>query len=334
MPEPPEPTVSVVVPVFNGGTNIRATIEHILRQSLTPLEIIVVDDGSTDHTAEVLRSFGSRITVYSKPNGGPASARNVGIRASIGTLVAFTDSDCLPSENWLEEIVKGFRSPKIAGVGGTVCGASTGLVSEYIDLHRWMNPHCGEGGVVLNLITANACFRSDVLLRADLFDERFCGAGGEDTEISVRLRGLGYEFAFVESAVVRHRHKRTIRGYFKNIANHGEGQFVLERLWPEQKWARDHGKKMVSSAAGFGSMCRFYRSYRKQHDPKKAFVFSLLDHCQYLARIWGYRRGKRRLSNLSFRNPLNQDSRGVLCSSESGEGEEVLLRRAYTARQQ
>ena len=205
-----------------------------------PDEIIVVDDGSTDETANILKSFGNRIRVLSKTNGGPASARNAGVRSSIGTLIAFTDSDCFPDENWLQEMVKGFHSLRIGGVGGMVCGVSDGLIGEYVDLHGWMNPQCAGDGSVLYLVTANACFRSDVLFRANLFDERFRKAGGEDTELSVRLRNFGYELAFVESAIVRHRHKRTIRDYLKNIANHGEAQFILERLWPQQTWKANH----------------------------------------------------------------------------------------------
>lgn len=308
MPEQLERTISVVVPVFNGGKTIRATIEHLFRQSLPPDEIIVVDDGSTDHTAEVLCSFGDRIKVHSKTNGGPASARNAGIRVATGTLIAFTDSDCLPDENWLEEIVKGFHSVIIGGVGGRVCGTLNSLIGDYVDLHRWMNPHCAADGRVLYLVTANACFRSEVLAQANLFDERFRGAGGEDTELSIRLRSIGYEFAFVESAVVRHHHKRTILDYFKNIANHGEGQYVLEKIWPEQRRVVDHTKEVVRSAAGVSTMFKFYLSYRRQHDRRKAFVFSLLDHCQYLARIWGYRRGKRNVASASIQNPLTQAS--------------------------
>ncbi|MCM3874666.1 MAG: glycosyltransferase [Pyrinomonadaceae bacterium] len=302
MPEQTEWTISVVVPVYNGGKTIRATIEHLLRQSFQPHEIIVVDDGSTDETANILKSFGSRIKSLAKTNGGPASARNAGILLSTGTLVAFTDSDCFPDENWLQEIVKGFHSLKIGGVGGGVCGASDGLIGEYFDLHRWMNPECAGDGSVLYLVTANACFRSEVF-RANLFDERFPKAGGEDTELSVRLRILGYEFAFVESAIVRHRHKRTIRDYLKSIANHGEARFILERLWPQQISQANHRKEIVRSCAGVSTMLRFYLSYKEQHDRRRAFFFSLLDHLQYLARIWGYHRGKRKVSSSWLRNP-------------------------------
>lgn len=305
MPEQSESlTISVVVPVYNGEATIGSAIEHLLCQSLSPAEIIVVDDGSTDETANILRSFGSRIKVLSKTNGGPASARNEGARIANGGLIAFTDSDCFPSEDWLKELVKAFHSLEVGGAGGTVRNAGSGFIGQHVDLHGWMNPACGSDGKVLYLVTANACFRRDALLKANLFDERFRKPGGEDTEISVRLRSMGYEFAYVKTAAVWHRHRQTLRHQLKAIANHGEGQYLLERLWPELALKTNRGKEIVRTAAGLGSMFRFYRSYRQQHDRKRALFFSMLDHCEYIARIWGYHRGKRKLSNSLRRNPV------------------------------
>lgn len=87
------PLVSVVVPVFNCERYVGAAIEAALAQSHRPLEIIAVDDGSTDRSAEVLRSFVPLITVISQPNEGVSAARNAGIRASKGRYVAFLDAD-------------------------------------------------------------------------------------------------------------------------------------------------------------------------------------------------------------------------------------------------
>lgn len=316
MPEHTEWTVSVVVPVYNGETTIRATIEHLLRQSLPPVEIIVVDDGSTDETQNILKSFGGQINVLSKTNGGPASARNAGIQAAVGSLIAFTDSDCFPNRDWLREIIKGFECERVGGVGGRVRGASRGLIGEYIDLHGWMNPQRGSDGTVLSLVTANACFRSAVLRQTNLFDERFPGPGAEDTELSIRVRAEGYELGFVETAVVEHRHKKTVWGYCKNIANHGEGQRVLETLWPQQQTLANRPRKLLRTAAGTLTMVRFYRAYRQHHDRRRSLLFAFLDHCQYLSRIWGYRRVGRQRLQTSDRNPSTDDHGSVVYVGE------------------
>lgn len=305
-------SVSIVVPVYNGAGTIAGTIEHLLRQSLQPLEIIVVDDGSTDETAAILKGFGNKISVLSKTNGGPASARNAGIRASTGSLIAFTDSDCFPEQNWLQEIIKGFKFERVGGAGGQVRASSGGLIGEYIDFHGSMNPYRGTDGTVLALVTANACFRSDVLLQTSLFDERFPGPGGEDTELSIRVRGAGYELTFVETAVVAHRHKENLLSYCKSIAYHGEGQHVLESIWLHQQTLANRPRKLLGSAFGLLTMLKFYRSYRQHQDRLRSFLFAFLDHCQYVARIWGYRRGRHKLLHHFKRNPLPEHHGSVV----------------------
>ena len=85
-------TISVVIPAFNVADYIGRAVESVLNQSYHPFEVIVVDDGSTDETAEILRAYAS-IRVITQPNGGPAVARNTGVRKSSGKLLAFLDAD-------------------------------------------------------------------------------------------------------------------------------------------------------------------------------------------------------------------------------------------------
>ena len=87
------PLVSVVIPTFNRATTVVRAVESVLQQTYRPLELIVVDDGSTDGTSEVLQAYGRAILYVRQDNAGPAAARNRGIRASQGDLVAFLDSD-------------------------------------------------------------------------------------------------------------------------------------------------------------------------------------------------------------------------------------------------
>jgi glycosyltransferase involved in cell wall biosynthesis len=91
--------VSAVIPVYNGARYVRAAIDSALAQTLPDLEIVVVDDGSTDATPEILAGYGPRIRVHRQPNGGVAAARNAGVRAARGEYVAFLDAD----DVWLPE---------------------------------------------------------------------------------------------------------------------------------------------------------------------------------------------------------------------------------------
>jgi glycosyltransferase involved in cell wall biosynthesis len=89
------PSVSCIIPVFNGERFLSEAVESVFAQQGSPLEIIVVDDGSTDGTKQVAERFGSMVTYVHQANAGPASARNRGIERASGELIAFLDSDDL-----------------------------------------------------------------------------------------------------------------------------------------------------------------------------------------------------------------------------------------------
>ena len=102
MPPGPTPLVSVVIPTYNRGWTVAEAIDSVLAQTYTPVELIVVDDGSTDDTAAILQSYGSRIQWLRQTNRGVSAARNTGAARAKGALIAFLDSDDL----WLPEKVE------------------------------------------------------------------------------------------------------------------------------------------------------------------------------------------------------------------------------------
>ena len=97
--------VSVVIPAYNAEQHLRRSVESVLAQTYRQFEIIVIDDGSTDHTAEVCRSYADRIRYLHKPNGGVSRARNRGIREANGEYIAFLDADDAWKPTLLEELV-------------------------------------------------------------------------------------------------------------------------------------------------------------------------------------------------------------------------------------
>lgn len=94
--------ISVVIPNYNRAATIGQTLKSILHQSLRPYEIIVVDDGSTDQSIEILKAFGPDITLIRQQNRGPGAARNAGLKVASGDFIQFMDSDDLASLNKLE----------------------------------------------------------------------------------------------------------------------------------------------------------------------------------------------------------------------------------------
>jgi glycosyltransferase involved in cell wall biosynthesis len=96
--------ISAVVPTFNRIATLRQTLTALAAQDYPDYEIIVVDDGSSDGTGDVVTREFPAVRYVRQPNRGPAAARNVGIRAALGDIVAFTDDDCLPPVDWLSRL--------------------------------------------------------------------------------------------------------------------------------------------------------------------------------------------------------------------------------------
>jgi glycosyltransferase involved in cell wall biosynthesis len=117
--------VSIVMPVYNGEKYITESVENVFSQSYSDFELIVVDDGSTDTTPEICRSFGNRIKYIRQQNSGPAAARNTGILASSCSLISFIDVDDVWPQQKLEKQVAMFRN-------NSACEMVMGLVQRMV----------------------------------------------------------------------------------------------------------------------------------------------------------------------------------------------------------
>lgn len=112
-------TISVIIPAYNGSDYIEEALGSVLRQTRTATEVIVIDDGSTDQTAEIVARFGRGVKYFAKPNGGVASARNEGLRRTSGEFVAFLDQDDWWPDDMLEKAVTSFeQNPRFQVVKG------------------------------------------------------------------------------------------------------------------------------------------------------------------------------------------------------------------------
>jgi len=195
------PLVTVIVPAYNEEKAIGKTVEALLSLSYANKEIIIVDDGSTDRTLEVARSYakGDIIKVLTKPNGGKWDSLNTGIKVAKGEFIVCIDADTLLDQNAIQHLVKHFRDPKIAAVAGNVkVGNRGGLLTklqalEYvvgINLHRRSEANLQNVTVVPGPIGA---FRASILKEVGLFEgDTFA----EDADITFRILKAGYKTVF------------------------------------------------------------------------------------------------------------------------------------------
>ena len=233
--------VSLVVPTYNRADRIVRCLEALDHQELRSgeFEVLVVNDGSTDETSARLQHFEPKsyaLRVLEQSNGGPAAARNLGIRSARADLIAFLDDDCEPEAAWLETLVEHMQAApaEVAGCGGLTRAAQDGLVPRYLDRIAVLCPRV-DGDTVLYLITCNAIFRRAPLVAAGGFDEAYRVAGGEDPELCGRLRAAGHRFTIEPGARLRHRHPTNLRGLFRMYSRYGQGVAVARRN--QHDWA-------------------------------------------------------------------------------------------------
>lgn len=111
-------TISVVVPAFNEEKYLSRCLASLKKQTYKPLEVIVVDNNSTDKTAQIAKNFGAKVVFEKKQ--GVAYARDAGFKAARGEIIARTDADSLTPPYWLANIARNFKNPEVAGVTGSV----------------------------------------------------------------------------------------------------------------------------------------------------------------------------------------------------------------------
>lgn len=243
------PSISVVVPAYNAAHSITACMTALGRQcgNLT-YEIIVVDDGSSDNTAELAEAGGAR--VVRKQRGRPAAARNAGIAAASGDIVCFTDADCEPADNWLHELaLPCLRDSDIAGGKGTYATRQREIAARFVQLEYEDKYDLLDKQETIDFIdTYSAVYRRDVLLANDGFDEQFPYL--EDQELSFRLAARGYKMVFLPTAVVHHLHSDSLSAYIRKKLIIGYWKAQVVRRFPTQGVKDSHTPQVMKVQMG------------------------------------------------------------------------------------
>lgn len=226
---------SVIIPAYNAERTLSLTLEALRRQTVPreEYEVIVVDDGSTDGTAEVARAYGVRL--IRQQNQGPAAARNVGVREARGEIVLFTDSDCEPREDWIEKLTAPFADPEVVGAKGAYLTRQRSLMARFVQLeYEDRYDRMARFAQIDFIDTYSAAYRRAVFLANRGFDTIFPTASVEDQEFSFRLAQKGYKMVFVPDARVYHLHDETLTQYVRRKFFIGYYKALLTRWLPER----------------------------------------------------------------------------------------------------
>jgi glycosyltransferase involved in cell wall biosynthesis len=214
--------VSVIIPAYNASATIGQALEALSKQnSFQPFEVIVVDDGSRDKTGDIVRSFAS-VRYVLQENAGPASARNHGARLAQGEFLAFTDSDCVPHEDWISQLMAGFAQNQVGVVAGSygIANPQSALArcvyTEILWRHQNLMPDFPNA-----FGSYNFCVKKNVFDSVAGFNTVYRTASGEDNDLSYKITGSGWRIYFERKALVDHYHPASVVKYLKEQFRHG-----------------------------------------------------------------------------------------------------------------
>jgi GT2 family glycosyltransferase len=249
------PKASVIVCTHNGERTLPECLRHLRDLRYPDFEVIVVDDGSSDGSADIARAH--QADLVQTPHAGLSHARNAGIERASGEIVAFLDDDAYPDSDWLYYLAASLGANSHAGTGGpNLPPEDDGWVADCVA--------AAPGGPIHVLVSdreaehvpgCNMAFRKAALKEIGGFDERFRVAG-DDVDICWRLQASGRTLGFSAGAVVMHRRRDTVRRYLKQQLGYGKAEALLERKWPSRynragssRWS---GRIYDSQAPGAG----------------------------------------------------------------------------------
>jgi cellulose synthase/poly-beta-1,6-N-acetylglucosamine synthase-like glycosyltransferase len=235
------PTVSVIVPIYNGEDDLPDLLERLMAQAYPAnrVDYWLVDNGSQDHTADLLQAAVTKATTrglrlqpltYTEIQSSYA-ARNAGIAAATGEILAFTDADCHPEPTWLEELVKPFTDPAI--------GLAAGGIHAFPSQH-WLERYAERQGTLsqdntLNHTflpygqTANLAVRAEIFRQVGLFRPHLTTGG--DADLCWRIQQqTPWKLASAPEAIVYHRHRRTLEDLRRQWYRYGCSNRYLHDL--------------------------------------------------------------------------------------------------------
>jgi O-antigen biosynthesis protein len=225
------PRISVVVCSCDGARTIEQTLAALQKLDYPDYEVIVIDDGSTDRTSTIAGSY--PVKLIRTENRGLSAARNRGLEAATGEIVAYIDDDAYPDAHWLTYLGSMFLRSDHAGIGGpNIAPPHDGPVADCVanapggPVHVLLSDEIAE-----HIPGCNMAFRREKLMAIGGFDTQFRVAG-DDVDVCWRLQERGWTIGFAPTAVVWHHRRNSIKGYFRQQRGYAKAEALLADKWP------------------------------------------------------------------------------------------------------
>jgi GT2 family glycosyltransferase len=228
------PDVSVVVCAYNAAETIGECLRSLEALQYPKVEIIVVNDGSTDETGRIAHGF-RRVRVIDTPNGGLATARNIGLEAGTGAIVAYTDADVRVEPDWLDNLIQPLLRSDVVGVGGpNIVPREDSWVAQCVGRAPGGPTHVlFDDRIAEHVPGCNMAFWRQSLRAIRGFNPIFLRAG-DDVDVCWRLQARGWRIGFSPTAVVWHHPRPSLRAFWRQQVGYGEGEAWLRPHHPDK----------------------------------------------------------------------------------------------------
>jgi glycosyltransferase involved in cell wall biosynthesis len=246
--EPEQPLFSIIIPTYARPRQLAACLQSLARLDYPQdrFEVIVVDDGSETSPEAVAASFCGQLdlTLLTQQHAGPAAARNTGALWAKGEILAFTDDDCAPAPDWLQNLAARFDTAADCAVGGRTLNAladnlystASQLIVDVVYTHYNANPNQASF-----FATNNLAVPADRFKKTGGFDATFFPFVSEDRDFCNRWLHQGYRMIHAPEVLVYHAHALTFRTFLRQHFNYGRGAFRFHKA----RARRDSGRSIV-----------------------------------------------------------------------------------------
>lgn len=223
--------VALVVATYNGEKVIKKCVESLLLTEYENKDVIVVDDGSTDSTPQILSAFGDKITVLKNQRGGVGGSRNKGLYHTDADLMATTDDDCVVQPDWIRVAIDYFKDAKV----GAVTGEKIYRITNTLSCVRSMEYHTRflrRGHLANSVECPVVLFRRETLLKVKGFTS-WSKVGGEDTDIGYKIKEAGYSIIYEPKMIIHHDAEESLMLY--TIRNYRNAKSYVRVFWTRSK---------------------------------------------------------------------------------------------------